>query len=701
MISGNPSRLHIYAPGTQTDTIVALPKVPLSLSVSPDGLFAAVGHDSLVSYVNLSTGVIDKSFVVSITSPTVILASNWVYVLTALSNQSSVSVNLATGTATSPNNFGYYFTPGGLNVNANAIYGTRDGLSPNDVVKITVASGPMTAQTDSIYHGDYPACGPTFFSADQSRIYTGCGTIYRASTDPTLDMRYVGNLPGTTRFKTLSESVSKRIAVVPILNGSDESSIYLYESDFLNQIATFKMPPFAAGANSFAAHGRALFFNAAGTMLYSVEQADLTSGILDDYRLRIITLANPAPCGATFATTSAQVIGDGAIGSVNINSSADCIYDATSQSPWMDIVSGGYGSGNNVLKYIVRANTGAARQGSLSLGSGSTLTIDQAAATSPGPFTRLPYNVVSAAYAESLQKLILVSAAPNELHIYDPETRADQKVVLAMPPLSLSVRPDGLFAAVGHDGWVSYVDLQTATVQQKYSVITDVSSIVLAGNGYAYLFPARDWSDIYSLHLASGTNTATNAIYDGRIPRLYADGNYMYVGGNWFSKWSIGAGVASLSNNVTSVGTCGNLWLTEDGKRMITACGGVYRTSSVPSEDMQANGSFPNTTVVWADQASIPHQTALLARTNSNHPGAAELRLDGDAFLQLASSSGMHPFLVGNANFSGYGQFVFWNTPQTKLIVVEKADSTANLLSSYGVFMLTPNRKRLGQITSQ
>lgn len=82
----------------------------------------------------------------------------------------------------------------------------------------------------------------------------------------------------------------------------------------------------------------------------------------------------------------------------------------------------------------------------------------------------------------------MVSSSPNELHLYDPVTQEDQIVPLTYIPLSLSVRPDGLAAAVGHSGNVSVVDLQQQTVSQTIPVDGDNGGIALAGNGYAYAF---------------------------------------------------------------------------------------------------------------------------------------------------------------------------------------------------------------------
>jgi hypothetical protein len=708
MTSSNPDQLHIYNASTLTDTLISLSKPPLAMSVSPDGLHAAVGHDSLVTYIDLSSAVVERTFPTSVTTPSVVLTDTWIHVLSQTYGDmtNTVSLNSVTGDAVSPSGYinSYYFKGARFNTTVRAIYGTQDGLTPNDVVKIEAPSGPMTVQTESIYHGDYPVCGPTFFSPDGNRIYTGCGSVFQASTDPSLDMHYYGSLSGfsgsywlqgASRIRSLAESAAlRRIAVIPSTNVSyetyDESVITLYESDYMNPIGKYKLPDFRVGENSFAAHGKWVFFNAASTALLVLEQADTSSGMLYDFRLHIIPMTPPSSCGAAFASTMAQVTASGSIESVNITASAECGYDAESQSPWIEIVSGGYGSGDGVLKYIVRANNGPARDGSIALGS-SLLTISQDAAGEASPLTRLPYNVVDAAYDKPLDKLVLVSAGPNELHIHDPRVHSDQRVPLALPPFGVSVRPDGLYAAVGHDGWVSYVNLQTATVERIFKVFLDVGHLILAANGYAYLFPSQSSDEVYSLNIATATATASGLANDSRNPRLYADGNFIYSGGNYFSKWAIAQGVGSNLGRSINDNTCGNIWLTEDGMRMITGCGWIYRTSSIPSEDLQPNGSLLNIIrVFWAEQASIPGVTAVLGMQDWSSPGADKLRIYGDEYLQLLRTVSLHPFPVGSSYYTGYGQFAFWNASETEVIVVEKVDDSAGLLSGYGIAVMTP-----------
>ena len=62
--------------------------------------------------------------------------------------------------------------------------------------------------------------------------------------------------------------------------------------------------------------------------------------------------------------------------------------------------------------------------------------------------TGLSFRPVGAAYSTPLDRIIFVSGAPNQLHIYDPVANADQTVALSEAPQNLSLTSDGLHAAV-------------------------------------------------------------------------------------------------------------------------------------------------------------------------------------------------------------------------------------------------------------
>lgn len=599
MISGNPNLLRIYNPSTQAETTVVLSKAPVSLSIGPSGTYAAVGHDGLISYVNLNTATVEKTFTHTEIAQNVVLGAEYVYVMPAYSG-SATSIAIASGSATAT---GFNYSSGGrLHPSGKAIYGTRDGISPNDIERFDVSTGAITAHTDSPYHGDYSICGPIWFSPSGERIYTGCGTIFRYSEQPSLDMTYTASLAGLIRVTALSDSASaNRIAAIPgadFPSSAPDNQVRLYRSDSLNYIGRLALPDFQSGASSYQAHGKHVFFNNAGTVLYVIMQADSTSGLLNDFAIQTYNLANPPPCVSIFNAATARAVAAGGLSTTGITAAASCIYQVNTSAGWIVLLDGAFGSGNGTLTYLTRPNlTTSVRTATISMGGQSLNVTQDPAPATPSVFSRLAYNVTDAEYSKGLDRLIFVAAGPDELHIYNTSTQADQLVALPLRPLSVSVRPDGFYAAVGHEGRISYVNLQTAAVEDSFSVPTDVSDLVLAPNGFIYAFPQRDWSDIYSVEIATAKVTPTSAIYNGRVARLHPNFNWLYVGGNWTSKWDISAGVAKLSSSISTytANTCGNLWITEDGSRILTSCATVFRSSNVAAEDWASNGSFADT----------------------------------------------------------------------------------------------------------
>jgi len=703
LISANPNRLHIYDTATSALLSVPLSQPPLSLSISPDGLRAAVGHDALISYVDLEKGAVLKQFTVPTVASGIILASSWIYTVGSGYSANPYSVNIATGEAIK-NTAAFEMTGGKLNVGVNTIYGTRDGTSPNDVEKWNISTGPVTAETDSPYHGDYCIYGPVWFSPDWNRIYTGCGTIFRASTDPKLEMYYMSSIPGATQIGSLAESAPlQKVALIRRDPGYgygsqvDESVVQIFDSPYLLQAGQFALSGFNAGGKTYAPHGRAVFFSADSTQLIVVKQADSTSGILNDFAVERIGLSASGACGAAFATNSVEVPAAGATGSVKITAPAGCVYQPTTLASWITIVSGSVGSGDGTLQWAVAANRDSvARTGTIIL-PGQVFTISQAAASVSTSRLYIPgYYAVGAAYAKSIDKLVLVSANPNQLHIIDPAASNETVVPLNAIPLSLSVRPDGAQAAVGHDGWVTLVDLNSASVQNVISVPTDVHSLVLAGNGYAYLFPLQEWGDLFSLELSSGQVSRTSAIYDGREPRLHVNGKSMYVGGQSQSKWDISGGVAKVVTSWPSSAGCGVPWLTEDGRRLFGDCGKAYTTSDVRAQDYLYNGSLSEATrLVWLDESAKAATTAAIASEGPSYASSAkslddtQVQLYNDTFLGYLGAIPLPQFTVGGTSFPAHGRYVFWDQSGTALYVVVQADSKALLTGGTAIVKLS------------
>jgi len=99
--------------------------------------------------------------------------------------------------------------------------------------------------------------------------------------------------------------------------------------------------------------------------------------------LNFLTFATVAPCTFSLVPTSQAVNAIGGSSSVAVSASVStCAWTAISNVSWIAVVSGASGIGNGVSGYLVAANTGAQRSGTLTIG-GQTFTVDQAAYVPP------------------------------------------------------------------------------------------------------------------------------------------------------------------------------------------------------------------------------------------------------------------------------------------------------------------------------
>lgn len=104
----------------------------------------------------------------------------------------------------------------------------------------------------------------------------------------------------------------------------------------------------------------------------------------------------PPSCTFTVAPTNASITaagGPGAAIAVTASGSS-CTWTASSNASWITVTSGASGSGNGSVGFNVAANTGAARNGTLTI-AGQTFTANQAAAAAPACTYTLDANSAS------------------------------------------------------------------------------------------------------------------------------------------------------------------------------------------------------------------------------------------------------------------------------------------------------------------
>ncbi len=307
------------------------------------------------------------------------------------------------------------------------------------------------------------------------------------------------------------------------------------------------------------------------------------------------------------------------------------------------------------------------------------------------PIVGLPFEVIDAEYSKQLDRIIMVSGTPsNQLHIYDPVANVDQAVDLSALPTSVSVSPDGLHAAIGHNGIISYADLVSKSVVTTLQTGGgNIADIVLAGNGYVYALQNPSvWVNISTGAVTAWNNGA------GMKARLHPSGLALYTTLGYAAlKFDISSGAPVYlysSDNIPGllyyVGN--DIWMTEDGTSLITQSGNVFAASSGSTNDMmQPKTSLSLQSQYVADSSAAVQIAAIpLAQLNVNPTiDDTEVWMYDDQYFAFQKSIALPHFIANGSDYPGHGKFVFYNSSGTNMFVIMQADVAAGLVNDFGI----------------
>jgi hypothetical protein len=308
----------------------------------------------------------------------------------------------------------------------------------------------------------------------------------------------------------------------------------------------------------------------------------------------------------------------------------------------------------------------------------------------------LPNDVIDAEYAKATDMLVYV-AADATLNIYHPDTRTLSSISLNYTPTCVSVSPDGTKAVVGHDAHVTYVDLMSEEVLTTNDLSCDALDIVLTDNGWTYVFPRRDqWTRIVCLNVS--TNNATETlhtgydIYAGTKAKLHPSGKYIYGADNGLSpsdieKYDIQNGTAQYLYDSPYHGDYymgGDLWFEENGERLFTRAGTVFKTSEMQSMDMIYNGKITlegsYRSIVWLDQLDQKREIYLVTQAYTwydEDPLPPYVYVYNSDNLSYKTKMRLEDYSVVNGDeymvYAANPYFVFAHSNGTQLYVITKA----------------------------
>ncbi|KIC03948.1 hypothetical protein OA88_00420 [Flavobacterium sp. JRM] len=307
-VSEHPMQVNILKSGSETIQTIPLLYTPTCISISQDGETAVVGHDGHITYVNLNTKSIIKTYNVSCFAIDIVLGNNkWAYVFPK-ENQSTyircINMNLSTENENHDNvNQIYAGTKGKMDLSGKFIYGAANGVSPADIDKFDIQNGTAVKIYDSPYHGDYPFNGDFWFSEDGNRIFTRGRTVLRISETKSQDLIYNGTINATVpeghgNIEWLDHSSKKNNLYLILSSGyywppTRISGIFIYDSTNLNFKSKLELEKFFVPNNEngvfYDAEPYFVFSNAEATSLFVITKAK-GAGLAKEWAIQKIAI---------------------------------------------------------------------------------------------------------------------------------------------------------------------------------------------------------------------------------------------------------------------------------------------------------------------------------------------------------------------------------------------------------------------------
>lgn len=303
-------------------------------------------------------------------------------------------------------------------------------------------------------------------------------------------------------------------------------------------------------------------------------------------------------------------------------------------------------------------------------------------------FQRVVFNVVDAVYNAALDKIVIVGD-DKKLYLYSPASHDTEVVSLSYQGAAVSVLPDGSKAVVGHNGKISYIDLNTLQVEKVFAVSTDVFDLEISTNGYVYAMPRTDqWERLRAINLANGEEVqqSGNYVRAGTVIKMHPSQQYIYGADRGLSpsdieKYDIRAGAPTYLYDSPYHGDyamCGDLWMSQDGLRIFTRCGNVFRASEVREQDMQYNGNIKTDGGI----STLSHHQDSIVYVDSGK--ANYLNFYGYGTLAALGSEELPVAMVNNQPFQTDARFVFHRADGSVVTLVE-VDEASGLLYNYGI----------------
>ena len=303
---------------------------------------------------------------------------------------------------------------------------------------------------------------------------------------------------------------------------------------------------------------------------------------------------------------------------------------------------------------------------------------------------------------------VIVAVYRTDFHVIDPVAETISTLILPESANCVAISPDGTKAVVGHNHYVTHIDMTTKTILNTFylgSNLIYTYDIELSNDDFAYVVPSssRYAQNLYKINLqngnASGVSTGTSWAYN-IVAQLHPSGNYVYTTQDDTApvpmrKYDVSKGNPSFMYTIQNgYSDGGNMWMSTTGDYIFTAYGNVFATTTDATTDLNELGDLTADVISQMDHSAAANKVYTLEYGSGvyEHEMTMVRTYDASTFSHVETIK-LPSYILKDDEGGGkvndaYGLFGFFNSTGTKYYVMAKDAETR---SSFSIIEIAVN----------
>lgn len=302
-------------------------------------------------------------------------------------------------------------------------------------------------------------------------------------------------------------------------------------------------------------------------------------------------------------------------------------------------------------------------------------------------------NIIDVVFNKNSNTLYYVTSAPNKLVAYDVKAKTIlNEIALSKAPTCFAISEDWTKAAVGHNGWISAVNLSNNSLTAIYESNYSIHDLAWAENDwFCYTQTGGSFSRLHWINTGNGAlydDTDAYSLDGSAIIKKVPNQPYIIATRNSTSPSGFFAyDIASKSKKSYSHMDLTNFWMSEDGQYIYARNSNIYRTTSSTGAtntfdaDINAIGKIISSVEYNYGINFIYHSNHYLWSIqndsySSNTSTSVYQYEDNDyTLVKKHAYNTLYQLDAQSTSFAVYANYVFANNEGTEISVLSKGVS--------------------------